>query len=82
MKEAEPKNPCASCKDKPCVNNPYNPDQECWKHDTEKQVHFIEQTIEIEKKEADTIEKEVEKKELPKPDFPEETLDESIERRR
>jgi len=38
--------------------------------------------LEIAGKIADTIKKKVDKKELPKPDFPEETLDESIERRR
>lgn len=21
---------CSTCKDKPCEDNPYNPDQECW----------------------------------------------------
>lgn len=41
MKEAEPKNPCANCETKPCINNPYNTDGECWNHDTQ-EVSFIE----------------------------------------
>jgi hypothetical protein len=25
-------NPCEKCVERPCENNPYNPDGECWNH--------------------------------------------------
>ena len=34
MKEAQPINPCATCETEPCINSPYNEDQECWKAPT------------------------------------------------